>query len=104
MGFRFETSGWWEDFWAETYEQIAAVEDVSGRPIPQMPPRPDLATRFTDAAGHECGKHRVTFVLKDEPEDRGQFPPTARYLVDSDDIGDLLHLIAACESKLSATP
>jgi len=57
VGYRFDASDWWsrpEDTLGKEREYVALAH----------PESPDFETRFRDASGGDCGKHRVKF-LKD---------------------------------------
>lgn len=82
VGYRFMTRGWWSH----------PPDDQSGIDVSQRnPANPVIETLFTDGAGHGCGTYPVSFVRVD-----GYY---AEYLVDNNDLGGLLRVVARCAAS-----
>lgn len=85
VGYRFEAPDWWsrpEDTLGKEREYVALAH----------PENPDFETRFKDASGGDCGKHRVKFLKIP----MGAGPGDLMYVVDNSDIEELLGLIGSC--------
>jgi len=85
VGYRFDASDWWsrpEDTLGKEREYVALAH----------PESPDFETRFRDASGGDCGKHRVKFLKTP----MGAGPGDLMYVVDNSDLEELLRLISSC--------
>jgi len=88
VGYRFEAPDWWSrpDATLGKEREYAALAH---------PENPDFETRFMNASGGDCGKHRVKFLATP----MGAGPGDLMYVVDNSDLEELLRLIGSCAER-----
>lgn len=84
VGYKFDIPGRWSEP-PETLEPVV-------KPAAGSSGRHEIETRFENAAGKECEGFRITFVANPVIDQGG-------FLIDNQDIGDLLRLLATCSAS-----
>lgn len=88
VGYRLARQSLWEAP-EETLADAQVAPLQYDRPV--EPVNPELDAVFTDRAGRECGRHRISFLGDGHGHDE--------YVVDEPDMEGLLRVIAACSAE-----
>jgi hypothetical protein len=94
VGYRFEIA----DPWAQPYGTLDS--EVAGQGIDpgrSLPDSAEIDTSFTNASGSDCGRRLVKFVRVQYPGISGR----SKYVVENDDLSDLLGVIGTCAARRS---
>jgi hypothetical protein len=88
VGYRFDIRGPWSE-----PEETLGEKEKDYRDTPLTSDSVVLDTQFTNSAGKDCVRYKVDFRRVYDP------PGVSIYKIDSANVEDLLHAIAACTSE-----